>query len=252
MPKPILAVFFFLLQSLHSQPATFEVASVKLSEITTSFKEPPREVIEFTPAALTMRNVTMRSAIEWAYDVRDFQIAGTTALPSNRYDIAAKAAGPVPTERLRLMLQALLAERFKLALHRETKELAVYALRTVNRETKLRPAASDAPATMRPNGGALEFHNMSMAEFADRLPARPFSFDRPVIDKTGLTGKFDFSTKLADGIVELKREMERRELEQDTSIFTAPLHELGLRLQPEKGNVEMLVIDRLEKLPVAN
>jgi len=199
-----------------------------------------------------MRNVTLRSAIQWAYDVRDFQIAGTAALPSSRYDITAKAAGPVPAGQLRLMLQSLVAARFQLALHRETKDLPVYALHTTNRETKLQPATSDAPATMRPAGGSLEFRNMSMAEFADRLPARPFSFDRPVIDKTGLAGKFDFSMKLADGIVELKREMERRDLDHDTSVFTAPLHELGLRLQPEKANLEILVIDRVAKVPRAN
>jgi uncharacterized protein (TIGR03435 family) len=199
-----------------------------------------------------MRNVTLRSCIQWAYSVRDFQIEGPAVLTSNRYDITAKAPKPIPTEQLRLMLQALLAERFQLALHRETRELPVYGLRTANRETKLQPSNSDAPASMRPNAGSLEFHNMSMAEFADRLPARPFSLDRPVIDKTALSGKFDFSMKLADNIVELKRAVERSELEQDTSIFTAPLRELGLRLQPEKGSVEMLVIDRVQKTPVAN
>jgi len=68
-----------------------------------------------------MRNVSLKSAIRWAYHVMDYQVSGPDWLGFERYDIAARAAGPVPEEQMRTMLQALLAERFKITLHRETR-----------------------------------------------------------------------------------------------------------------------------------
>jgi uncharacterized protein (TIGR03435 family) len=199
-----------------------------------------------------MRNVTLRYCIRWAYDVKDFQVIAPGWLTYGRYDITAKTSESVPIERLRLMLQSLLADRFGMSLHREIKELSAYALRTTSRKPGLQVSNSGAPSSMRPNGGALEFHNMSMGELAERLSGRPFSIDRPVIDRTGQAGAFDFTIKLAGSDAELKSSLERGELDHDTSLFTNPLRELGLRLLSEKGPVEMLVVDSAQRKPIEN
>jgi uncharacterized protein (TIGR03435 family) len=199
-----------------------------------------------------MRNVTLRSSIRWAYGVKDFEVAGPGWLETERYDIMAKASQPVPDSQLRLMLRALLAERFQLTLHRETRDVPVYALLVGRKGRKLEASKTEGPASVRPNGGALEFRNITMSDLADRLPARPFGIDRPVIDRTDLAGAFDFTMKLADNDAELKKNLERREADHDPSMFNAPLQDLGLRLEPRKGPVEILVVDHARKVPVEN
>jgi uncharacterized protein (TIGR03435 family) len=104
-------------------PLAFEVVSVRPNisdERTTKFNT--------RNGSLNSTNVSLREFIRWAYGVKDYQIAGPDWLRSQRYDIVAKAEASVPDDRLMAMLQGLLAERFKLAIHRETKERAVYAL----------------------------------------------------------------------------------------------------------------------------
>jgi uncharacterized protein (TIGR03435 family) len=98
--------------------------------------------------------------------------------------------------------------------------------------------------------GSLIFRNLSMAEFADRLSARPLKVDRPVVDKTGLKGTFDLTLKLASDNASLKHALEG--FEQDSSVFTVIQEFLGLKLEPEKGPVEILVIDHAEKVPTEN
>jgi uncharacterized protein (TIGR03435 family) len=250
--RRILAAVLIALATAAAQ-TSFEVASVRISQLAKAGGEgSTRESIEPGPGGLAMRNISLRSAIRWAYGVKDFQISAPGWMDSERYDIAAKAPGAVSNDQLRLMLRALLTERFKLALHRETKELAVYALVVGKRGSRLEAAKTEGEGSMRVANGALEFQSMSMAEFAERLSARPFGVERPVVDRTGLQGPFDFRMKLAENDGELKHSLERREIEHDSSMFTAPLEDVGLRLEAQKGPIEILVIDRAEKVPVEN
>src|SRR5581483_10438235 len=109
--------------------SAFEVASVRPSPVANSGGEGARrESIQADPGALSMRNVSLSSSIQWAYDVRPYQISGPDWLRDQRYDIAAKADHPVKTEQLRLMLQTLLADRFQLALHHHTRDLPAFVL----------------------------------------------------------------------------------------------------------------------------
>src|SRR5438552_2031413 len=104
-------------------PAAFEVASVKPNNSgdgTSSFHT--------NNGNLRSSNVSLRDFVKWAYRVQDYQVLGPNWLTSQKYDIVAKAEAPIPADRLMAMLQALLAERFKLAIHRETREGAGYAL----------------------------------------------------------------------------------------------------------------------------
>src|SRR5271166_1788103 len=128
----------FLLAACLAYGATFEVASISK----TGGEGSGRGRIEYSPDSLTMRNVGLKQCLQWAYRVEYFQIP--TSLDETGYDILAKAAGPVPVSQLRLMLQQLLADRFKLTIHRETKAIAVYELTIAKGGPKLpEPRAAD-------------------------------------------------------------------------------------------------------------
>ena len=88
-----------------------------------------------------------------------------------------------------------------------------------------------------------------MSDFADRLSTRPFSMDRPIVDRTGLAGFYDFDLKLADNAAELKTSLERND---GPSIFDVVQQQLGLKLEPQKGLLDNLIIEHAEKIPVAN
>ena len=171
-------------------------------------------------------------------------------IDAERYDIVAKATGPAPVNQLRLMLQTLLAERFQLALHRESRELPVFALTVAKNGPRLRAPTADAAPTMQPSGGALVFRNYSMPDLADRLATRPFHFARPVVDQTGLAGRYDFDMRFATNEAELKQTMER--MEADQSSFGPALQDLGLKLEALKTLVEIVIVDRATKLPTEN
>lgn len=107
-----------------ASPQAFEVASVKVSQVGRAGGEGSRrERVDHTPGSLTMRNVTLKSATAWAYEVKSYQVSGMGWMETERYDVVGKTASEVPEEQLRLMLQNLLANRFKLAFHREEKVL---------------------------------------------------------------------------------------------------------------------------------
>jgi uncharacterized protein (TIGR03435 family) len=196
-----------------------------------------------------MRNVSLNSCLKWAYGVKDYQILGPQWLASEKYDVVAKTDRPATNLQLRLMLQALLAERFQMTLHRETRELPMYALVAAKNGPRLQEAKggpSNKGGITIDNGGIV-YKNTSMPELADRLSAPIFGVSRPVFDKTGLTGSFDFTVKLGESTAELKGSL--RSIAEDPSIMMDALQQIGLRLEPQKGPVEILVIDRAEKSP---
>ena len=243
-----------LLASILIAQPSFEVASVKVNQQGSAGGEGrERESISAEHGSLTMRNVSLNSCLRWAYSVRDFQISGAPAwFATERYDIAAKAASPASVDEMKTMLQALLAERFHLKIRSEKKALPVYALivgKIGKNGSKLRASGTEGTAVMRPGDGVLIFQKISMPEFADRLSARPFSIDRPVVDRTGINGIYDFDLKLADNAAELKRSLERND---GPSIFDVVQQQLGLKLEPQKSPLDNLIVEHAEKIPVAN
>lgn len=118
--------------------STFDVASIRPSQTPQGKGLPStREDVNTSPGSPTMRNVTLNTAIRWAYKLNVYEIEGPDAISNARYDIAAKAETPATENQLRLMLQGLLAERFKLEFHRQIKELPGYALVAGKNGTKL-------------------------------------------------------------------------------------------------------------------
>jgi uncharacterized protein (TIGR03435 family) len=237
-----------------AQTQDFAVASVKPSQIGNSGREgSERENITISPTGVTMKNISLRSCIRWAYDIRDYQISGADWLASQRYDIAAKSESTVSPGELRKMMQRLLSGRFKLMVRRESKDLPVYAMVIAKKGSKLQ-AANGGESSMMPVGGALVFRNYSMPDLAERLATRPFTLDRVVFDKTGLEGVFDFSLRFADSEVGLKHTMETMDQGDDRNSFmlTALVEQLGLSFKALKAPVESLAIEHAERVPTQN
>jgi len=189
-----------------------------------------------------------------AYNVKPYQISGPDWIQDDRYDVVATAGKAVGVEEIRRMLGSLLAERFHLAFHRETRELPVFALVVAKGGPKFKEPGDGGETTVRPDGeGGLTFTNMSMDGLAGWLSLP--SMGRPVIDRTGLAGSFSFRANLFNVAkdappADLKRSM----LNDDAAdVLRATLpEELGLRLEAQKAPLEMLVIDRAEKIPTGN
>ena len=147
------------------------------------------------------------------------------------------------------MLQALIADRFKLSLHRETKELPVFAILVGKNGPRLKPGDPAGRRSIGPAPGGLAFTNTSMEDLADFLSGLP-AISRPVFDNTGLTGRFDFTIRLTAkegdaGIEETKVAAAQAE----PSVFGDALDTLGLKFDSHKAAVDMLVVDRADKVP---
>src|SRR5215475_12635929 len=122
---------------LHAQ--TFEVATVKARDTAA----PGRPDIQTVPGTVTMKNVALQHLLIWSFKISPSQIVNSPGNNADRYDIVAKAAGPAKVDEMRLMMQSRLAERFKLAMHREKREISAYVLIEAKGGHKLTP--SDAP-----------------------------------------------------------------------------------------------------------
>ena len=202
----------------------------------------------------------MKYLLKTAYQVEDFQILGAPGwLDSDRFDIEAKAVGDPPRSQVLLMLQSLLADRFKLALHRETRELPVYELMLAKSGPKFKekPCVGQ-PGPDNPCGGftgslrgMLVGRVVPTRELAEALATL---LNRSVLDKTGLTGNYDFDLNWTPDGATIRGPGDPDAPPPDPngpSIFTAVQEQLGLELKSAKGPVEVLVIDHAEK-PDAN
>jgi bla regulator protein blaR1 len=242
------------------QPPAFEVASVKPSR-SDDLRGP---TYGFRPGGLEVTNGTLKGIIQMAYDVPDFQISGGPGwINSERFNISAKAAGPDsadPRERIqntRRMLQALLAERFQLQVHRETREIPQYALVIGKNGARLTGAAAPDSETrgsgIRAGCGQMTGTRATMANLAFALTRQ---MGRPVMDRTGLGGRYDFQVEWAPdtgcaGPPAAPGSDAQPDVTDRPSIFTALQERLGLKLEAVKGPVEVVVIDRVER-PAAN
>ena len=229
----------------------FEVASIKRN-MTGDLSRGMRPGI----GRLSISNMTVKDLLTVAFQVRDFQISGGPSwIDSEHYDIEAKADANAPPKQIaEPMLQALLEDRFKLKVHRETKELPIYVLTVAKNGLKIQPAKEGSCITREPGkpaepghrqsdfcgyrmvgGGRLDATHTSMADLATIFSA---VLGRTVVDKTALTEAFD---------VQLRFAPEDALDANNPSIFTAVQEQLGLRLESGKGPVEVLVIDQVER-----
>lgn len=233
-----------LVPALFSQP-TFDVASVHATKGGTGEGD-WRDDIHTSPGSLIMRNVTLKTAIRWAYSVMDYQVLGPDWTGSDRYEISAKAGGPASEDQLRLMLRSLLAERFKLTIHRQTKEMQAYLMTIGKGGAKFHESQVDGEPVVNPDKSRMiiEVKAMPATQVVDMLSR---VLRAPVINNTGLTGRYDVSFNMARYIPDGSTPFD-----PIATIILAAQEELGLKLESKKVPIDLFVIDHAEKMPIEN
>ena len=214
-------------------PTEFEVASVKPQA-----PGDTRGSIGPSPGAFIANGIPLKILIEIAYHVKDYQISGGPDwIATDHWDVSAKApAGFIPTgQQMQPMLQALLADRFRLKLHRETRELPAFALVVGKGGPKL-TATTFADSRISIGHGIFTGQKIDMDGLADALASES---DRTIVDQTGLAGQYDITLKWNPDATDSDPAA--------VSLFTAIQEQLGLKLEATKAPVEMLVIDSVQK-----
>jgi uncharacterized protein (TIGR03435 family) len=216
----------------------------------------------------TARNMTLGGLLRAAYGIplgaEDSRIAGAPAWTgSEEYDVDAKIDDEAvdalkklsPEQRISAqqhMLQLLLADRCKLAAHRETRELAIYTLAVAKNGSKLQEAKPGEVYTSSFSGpGRLQSITAQASPMAGLVQRLEVALGRPVVDKTGLTGEYDCKVEWTAYDSAPPTTSGSGQNDPPSSIFTAMEEQLGLKLTPGKGPVAVIVIDRLER-PDAN
>jgi uncharacterized protein (TIGR03435 family) len=313
------AIAFTAFAQTPDRPPSFEVASVKPAQPPTPdaqgrmFMRGPRGGPGTKdPGRIDYPYMTLKSLLMTAYNVKNYQIAGPSWLDSERFDITATMPPDTSKEQFQVMLQNLLIERFKMSVHREKKELPMYSL-VVAKAGKLKETAAGSPSPdadappppppgppkigsdgfpvfpaamtgrpgiftmMMPGRARLTATAQTMQDLANRLSNQ---LNRPVIDDTGLTAKYDFILTYAPDpnegpgrggpgpgggmMVAVARgpapagpgpgndNVFLPDGETPPPLFGAIQSQLGLKLDPKKGGVDIIVIDRIEKIPTEN
>jgi uncharacterized protein (TIGR03435 family) len=232
-----------LAAAAYAQPA-FEVASIRPTRLVSGVEGGNWPKVVVSPSSVTLHKHTLRDCIAWGWSVRAFQISGPALIDDEKYEIGARTAAPATPGELRLMLRNLLEERFKLGLHRESKDVPVYALAPARKGPKLHPAASEESGWSKLPGGGLRlsFRRSTVAQLAEFLSTLIF-VDRPVVDASGLAAAYDFTLDL--------REVADSADAARPSLGTLLEEQLGLKLEARKAPFTVLVVDRVE-LPTAN
>jgi uncharacterized protein (TIGR03435 family) len=227
-------------------PPEFEVEAIRPSEETHTGAS-----IEAKNERVTIKNMNLRMIIRYAYDVKEYQLSGPGVLTTDRYSVQAKAPSGTPNSQLNAMLQAMLADRFKLALKRETRDMPVYALVQAKDGIKIKEmdanqlVSSSSGRGMGAAGGGAEgvvpgMVTSSMVGTMETLANNLSRYtDRPVLDRTGLTGRYTLflgyvpESALRDGVVGPSLDM--------------ALERLGLKLNPITAPLEFLEVEHIEK-----
>jgi uncharacterized protein (TIGR03435 family) len=257
MNRQILSAAAFLAiaacQGLAAQPAAenpaFDVATIRPTPA-----EMRGSALSVSPGNLTMRGYDLSRCLRWAYEMQPVQIEGPDWLREDRFDIVAKAPAAADEARLRLMLRRLLAERFGLKLHRETRILPTYEIVLAKDGPRLHDSSGKdaskllvSERTGYPNFSkdktGLIAQGVTIREVAGQL-SEPLQ--RPVVDKTGLTERYDLRIDTTGYLL-------NGEIADPLSlIFTAFQRQLGLKIVAGKDPVDFLVIDAASRTPTDN
>lgn len=288
----LLALAAFAVSAQEAAPdPQFEVASVKPAAPSDFDRIPMPMPIRMTcrtpdPVRFNCTHMSLRDLTVEAYGIMDYQLTGPAWMGTAKFDIVAKVPAGTTRDQAHLMLRHLLADRFKMTIHRERKEMAVYALRVGPNGHKLKEAASpidpdpEADAeldqqmmvsmtkmteSLKNAGGGSGAHSTGRHESVSSL-VRMLSdrLGRPVVDETGLKGKYDFDMEFAPNQVLLVVAPDGGPSPTGTdpgrdglaspfpSISQAVQSQLGLKLEPKKLPVEIIVVDQAEKVPTEN
>lgn len=239
-----------------AEPPQYEVASIKPNA-----DDDFRFAFRFErDGTLYATGITLKRLMMTAYNLQGFRfIGGPGWVDAKRWDVQARPGRAASDGQIRHMLRTLLEDRFQLHTHSETRKVPVYEL-VVDRNGSKVPTVKDAKAKpiVRVATGSIELTNNTSATFASQLS---YALAQPVIDKTGLSGNFDFAIRWTpepgeDGGPTTAglppgTPATPSSTQDGPSIFTAIREQLGLRLKSARGPVEVVVIDGVQ-MPTAN
>ncbi|MCU1337706.1 MAG: hypothetical protein JWO19_3287 [Bryobacterales bacterium] len=214
----------------------FDVAAIHASR---SF-DPSKGLIDYSGTQLRATSVSLTALLKFAYQVRDHQIVGGPDwMKSATFDIDA---GPIPAgttglSRSQRMLQSMLADRFALQLHRETRLQPIYRLVVSKVGSKMKAEDASVTGRFRPGRGSIDATAIPVSTLVTLIINE---VGRTVTDETKLAGRYSFQLRFTSGLA-------AQPDSGDPSLFTALEEQLGLRLEPARGPVETLVIDHVEK-----
>jgi uncharacterized protein (TIGR03435 family) len=226
----------------------FDVATVKMGGPVEANGNININTGKILNGVVTLANATLSDCLKFAYSLTtDAQLAGPDWINQKvvRFEVTGKAPPETPDDQLRLMLQALLKDRFRITMHTEQREITHYELVVGKNGPKLKESTvgpGEATGTARLDG--IRSNRMQMNKLAMLLSRMA---RMPVLDKTGLTGFYQFDLRYANEV-----SPGPEETPAGPSIFTAVQEQLGLKLESKKGPVEVLVIDHAEKVPLEN
>ena len=202
-----------------------------------------RDDIKVTPDSVIIHSTSLKAIIAWAFAAKEYQISGPDWLDTTRFDISAKSGDETTEDRMRLMMQGLLADRLKLAYHRANKETQCYALVIGKNGSKLVESTSEGESEVNPDQSRMQitFLRTPLSALTDLL----YLFLRtPVVDETGLNGKYDLTV---NAMKYMSMANDSGPMDPVSLIMTAVQEELGLKLESRKVSLDMLVIDHVEK-----
>ena len=257
--QPLFAIVICVLSAascpswLSAQGPAFDTASIRRAA-----DDSKERTVAVTPASIRLESASLLDCLEEAYGVTPHQISGPTWIRTERFDIIARTSEPLTRSEMMVRLQTLLTERFKLSLRRTTRESRAYALVVHKNGPRLAKASGDGEGRREPAPGvALGFVNTSMPELAVYL-GRQSPIAAPVVDHTHLAGRFDFvltfvpargsSDHDIKAVVEGKMTM----IEGGVTAYRDALAAIGLGLESHRGPLDVLVVDRAERIPAAN
>ena len=223
------------------RPPAFEVATVKIS----GPDSPPIAIRPLPGGRLEVSNMPLPALIQWAFELDDGRLAGVPrGLDSIRVDVVAQAPASAPRPGMPAMMRTLLAERFKLAVHHETRELVTYTLVTDAGGARVRASKDGAPG---PNPFRMSDSGtlIGTAVTADML-AKVLSnqLGRPVQNQTGFASAFDFTLRWAPDTNTGPTDR--------PSLPTALREQLGFRLEAQRSPADVVVLDHVERTPLGN
>jgi uncharacterized protein (TIGR03435 family) len=230
--------------TLSAQLPEFEVATIKVNQTGSGGSNFPT----LKNGTLNARNVSLLMLLQAAYDLSVLRIVGPNWLDSDRYDLQGKSPQGVPDSEMAPMLQALLKDRFRISSHREMKEMSVYEMIVVKSGIKMSPYDATRPSVWPPNrnrGGAVIVGSGTMPQLAKMLTG---SAGRPVLDNTGLDGRYNYLLTFTP----LSAKSDILSDSAPPDLFAAVEQQLGLKLEPKKDSIEILVIDHAERVPIGN
>jgi uncharacterized protein (TIGR03435 family) len=231
-------LFYFLFAAAaFGQPLRFDAASVKPNRLDDRIV-----TIDVGPGRFAARGYTLKLLIQQAYEIKGFQILGGPGwLDTDRYDVQARGKANATRHEVNQMLRTLLAERFALRLRPLRKEMEGFALEVAGNTAKVTPSkATEEAVTMRRDArGALVADGLSMSAFAKAVGAY---VSKPVVDKTGLPGLYDFRIRWTERADQLS------DSEPDgISLITALSEQLGLKLASQRVTADLVRIESASK-----